>query len=121
MRLIDADALWMDVIHSMDYCDDILEIIERQPTIEERKKGKWEAFMAYGKTVRHRCSECLAVAARDDFGKEYLSDYCTVCGADMRGEEDELVYRKKHQTLSVLWKQPTSHSGEYRRNRHNFT
>lgn len=53
--------------------------------IPERKKGKWEAFMAYGKTVRHRCSECLAVAARDDFGKEYLSDYCTVCGADMRG------------------------------------
>lgn len=34
MRLIDADALWMDVIHSMDYCDDILEFIERQPTIE---------------------------------------------------------------------------------------
>lgn len=34
MRLIDADALWMDVIHSMDYCDDILEMIESQPTIE---------------------------------------------------------------------------------------
>ena len=33
-RLIDADALWMDVIHSMDYCDDFLEFIERQPTIE---------------------------------------------------------------------------------------
>lgn len=32
-KLIDADALWMDVIRSMDYCDDILEIIERQPTI----------------------------------------------------------------------------------------
>lgn len=29
-RLIDADALWMDVIHSMDYCDDILEFIERE-------------------------------------------------------------------------------------------
>ena len=36
-RLIDADALWMDVIRSMDYCDDILECIERQPTITERE------------------------------------------------------------------------------------
>ena len=34
-RLIDADALWMDVIHSVDYCDDILEFIERQPTAEQ--------------------------------------------------------------------------------------
>ena len=39
MRLIDADALWMDVIHSMDYCDDILEMIESQPTIEQ--KSQW--------------------------------------------------------------------------------
>lgn len=34
MRLIDADALWMEIIHTMDYCDDILEIIEHQKTIE---------------------------------------------------------------------------------------
>ena len=34
-RLIDADVLWMDVIHSVDYCDDILEFIERQPTVEQ--------------------------------------------------------------------------------------
>lgn len=33
-KLIDADALWMDIIHAMDYCDDILEIIERQPSAE---------------------------------------------------------------------------------------
>ena len=38
MRLIDADALWMDIIHSMDYCDDILEIIERQQTIETEQQ-----------------------------------------------------------------------------------
>ena len=37
-KLIDADALWMDVIHSMDYCDDILEIIERQPAVEPLNK-----------------------------------------------------------------------------------
>ena len=34
MRLIDADALWMDIIHNMDYCEDILEFIEAQPTAD---------------------------------------------------------------------------------------
>jgi len=38
MRLIDADALWMDVIHRMDYCDDILEMIEAMPTVEPEQK-----------------------------------------------------------------------------------
>ena len=46
MRLIDADGLWMDIIRSMDYCDDILEFIEKQPTITTNKEknmieGKW--------------------------------------------------------------------------------
>lgn len=36
-RLIDADTLWMDVIHAMDYCDDILEMIEQQPTVMEEE------------------------------------------------------------------------------------
>ena len=36
-RLIDADALCMDIIHSIEYCGDILEIIARQPTITERE------------------------------------------------------------------------------------
>lgn len=35
-RLIDADTLWLDIIHAMDYCEDILEIIERQPTAEPK-------------------------------------------------------------------------------------
>ena len=95
-RLIDANALIKDIDYSADMGGALGKVVEcvkyyakymvaSAPTIEERKKGKWEPFWAYGKTVRHRCSECLAVAARDDFGKEYLSDYCTVCGADMRG------------------------------------
>lgn len=94
MRLIDADKIvytWQIDADGQRHDGVTLEsIIDKMPTIEERKKGTWEAFMAYGKTVRHRCSECLACASRDDFGKEYLSDYCGVCGADMRGEEDEI-------------------------------
>lgn len=34
MRLIDADALYEAVTSSIDYCEDILEIIDRQPTAE---------------------------------------------------------------------------------------
>ncbi len=34
-RLIDADALWMDVIHSMDYCDDFLSFIDAAPTVPQ--------------------------------------------------------------------------------------
>ena len=94
-RLIDANALIKDIDYSADMGGALGKVVEcvkyyakymvsSAPTIEERKKGKWEPFWTYGKTVRHRCSKCLAVAARDDFGNEYLSDYCTVCGADMR-------------------------------------
>ena len=35
MRLIDADALWFEIIHYMNYCDDILELIEKTPTVPQ--------------------------------------------------------------------------------------
>ena len=35
MRLIDADALWMDIIHSMDYCDDFLSFVDAAPTVPQ--------------------------------------------------------------------------------------
>ena len=38
MRTIDADALWKDITRNIDYCDDILEIIEKQPTIEQEQR-----------------------------------------------------------------------------------
>jgi len=82
-RCIDADALWMEIIRRMDYCDDILEIIERQPTVQpERKKGKWEIYvisMLDGEGCR--CSECGYE------GAPYW-DFCPNCGADMRGEQE---------------------------------
>lgn len=34
MRLIDADALYMDIIHRFDYCDDFLEMLESAPTAQ---------------------------------------------------------------------------------------
>ena len=93
MRLVDADALKSEMKEILK--DDesgcartlgslLLVVIEScidgQPTVEERKKGKW---LLDDKSGRYRCSECLSVASRDDHGAEVLSDYCGVCGAEM--------------------------------------
>jgi hypothetical protein len=34
-RLIDAEALYMDIIHRFDYCDDFLEMLDEAPVIFE--------------------------------------------------------------------------------------
>lgn len=83
-RLIDADA----VIEALDsfildevtdvHGDTVREILERLPTIEERKTGKWIPF----DYPWYRCSECGAVREN----KSFLENYCPNCGADMRGE-----------------------------------
>lgn len=99
MRLIDADALMNTIIKKSytvtDYWNTrdagmflvgIEQAINEQPTIEERKKGKWIVHLG-GKYVgfpcaHYECSECHA----------YMPDntnFCPNCGADMRGEEDE--------------------------------
>ena len=83
-KLIDADALWMDVIRSMDYCDDILEIIERQPAVElesDQHPGEWHREVlggtsGYGKTVMYQCSECGSMSI-----SQYK--YCPNCGKRM--------------------------------------
>lgn len=87
MRLIDADALWMDVIHSVDYCDDFLEFIERQPTIEpERKTGKWILYDNQRQedvdcgNYLYICSEC---GYSDLHAKTQDVPYCWYCGAKM--------------------------------------
>lgn len=81
MRLIDADALWMEIIHRMDYCDDILEIIESMPTIEPERTGKW----IREPNCWYRCSECgnHYPSIRDcmDYG------FCPNCGCRMTEEK----------------------------------
>lgn len=54
--------------------------IKHMPTIEERK-GKW---IQDQKSKRYRCDQCLSAALKTDDGQENLSDFCPVCGADMR-------------------------------------
>lgn len=92
MRLIDADAL-METInrhcypvqHDMTSIEPgmtrigILQAIQEQPTIEpERKTGKW--INSY---KRQTCSVCKQ--------RGYRSwSFCPNCGADMRGESDDI-------------------------------
>lgn len=114
MRLIDADALMEDV--SKRYCEEcekrrgikkgrqtiVYEIgdapcracsvdamkyeLETAPTIEERKRGKWEwSTLPLTGALEQKCSICgtpFYMAFRLGM------NYCPNCGADMRGEGD---------------------------------
>lgn len=104
MRLIDADALKLDIVEegqkSKRYKigefwelnrDEIWDVIDRQPTIEpERKKGKW-IKVDNGYSYWYECSECGCEPLRSKWnGREVFSDFCPNCGADMReGAEQE--------------------------------
>lgn len=95
-RLIDADALKKKVRNEClmpDWCHVLIDVaIANMPTIEERKKGKWEEREVSSDKVidewqSARCSVC---------GKYHTTPYmyyfdnfsfCPNCGADMRGGE----------------------------------
>lgn len=107
MRLIDADALkkYLDYCAFCkscpnknkgndyctldckfpDYCDDEWKrVIDEQPTIDERKTGRW----IFGETMGHswmKCSECC----KSQDGQTLCFTYCPFCGAKMKGAEDD--------------------------------
>lgn len=91
MRLIDADALIAEM-HNVILEDGedrrtFYEVIERQPTIEERKRGKWISqdhnkvnnMTSTAVYYYPKCSVCGYCA--------YPANFCPNCGADMRGEQ----------------------------------
>lgn len=92
MRLIDADEIVKDLKIQMDIsnpnwswdnhavCQDLLEYLEKFPTIETTKSGKWVSDIA-GVV---RCSACKHQAY---FLRGYeFFDYCPYCGAKMDKE-----------------------------------
>ena len=88
MRLIDADKLKksipkteVDIFENCRYCtllsdEQVLEIINKQPIVKERKKGKWKYGNGNG--------ECPFCGHERPLGWD---NFCGFCGADMRGEK----------------------------------
>ena len=102
MKLIDANALiqiiddWREnIVETYGTNDeyakvlgDVIDIIDSAPTIEERKKGKWEypptnGVRPFGFDTVY-CTECGFFTVWDN---NY--NYCPNCGADMRKEKTD--------------------------------
>lgn len=107
-RLIDADAL-RNVFEDMAndrfnkstatswgrVFEESADIVDEQPTIEERKRGEW----IEEPNCWYRCSNC---------GKHYPSmrgymdhNFCPNCGADMRTKETDRDYERAVEQLEV--------------------
>ena len=78
MRLIDADAIpYIDLNGDMPQSKirvyvAFKEKIDKLPTIQERKKGKW-----IGNYCPYRCDQCGSYS-------DSKVNFCSYCGADMR-------------------------------------
>ena len=110
MRMIDADAL-MEVLEKIPAVGfknidnqtyvlvllaQIYNIIKQQPTIEERKTGKWIEYDSdEDKYDIIKCSCCNHTFTVDSFHWTDIGftkndfNFCPNCGADMRGGQDE--------------------------------
>ena len=81
MRAIDAEDLKRSIAVSALIEDQktLEQIIDEQPTIEERKTGKWidETFEPWGLVYHpYRCDQCGDHSEAD-------SNFCPNCGAKM--------------------------------------
>lgn len=87
MRLIDADAL-LEKVWDADTRVGYVQVVDRgdienAPTIEERKRGRWipKPIWQGAESNFYACSIC-------DYRSWSKDNYCSVCGADMRGDSD---------------------------------
>lgn len=86
MRSIDADAL-MDYLQTIPIdlgyrgIEDVKRFVNKMPTIEERKKGKWVKPLLIMNTDRVRCSECSAMY--DWYTQAQYFNFCPNCGKRM--------------------------------------
>lgn len=93
-RAIDADALINRIVFHTDWTTDEKEAFEdeinAEPTIEERKKGKW--VLDSDKIVQgdraYRCSNCRWFIWMSQYTIDNHFHFCPNCGTDMRGEQE---------------------------------
>lgn len=91
MRLIDADELKKCAIpceiHNgalTDLCVPLYQI-DNAPTVE-RPQGEW-IIDDWSKIIE--CNKCRGQAPIDiTSGEQYRSNFCPICGADMRGDKN---------------------------------
>ena len=87
MRLIDADKLLKD-IEQYHLSDGFFQHwVEVQPTIEERKKGKW---IVEGRHPNYllRCSACQEIAMWAGGISYIYPNFCPKCGAEMENGDE---------------------------------
>lgn len=81
MRLIDADALKREpeLLYGLTVAiTEIQDVIDKAPTVEERKHGHWEDIDLDTSV----CSVCKKP-------QEYETKYCPECGAKMENNGDD--------------------------------
>ena len=97
-RLIDADALKEKAWDADTRCGYVQVVdvgdIDDAPTIEpERKKGKWIKKMRITETEKYTSYDpewyCACCGTKYDSHIARMVNFCYVCGADMRGGQDE--------------------------------
>lgn len=101
-KLIYVDKLKKDILALQDcyngFSDTydkacIIGVIDEQPTIEERKNGKWMPHPNREFREWDICTACGVGCKRRDYEDggmtEYNYPYCPNCGADMRGDGDD--------------------------------
>ena len=84
-KLIYCFGLENDMVKIMDIARSII-IAMPSADVQPVRHGRWEKDP---RSKRTRCSECYSVVPRDDYRRECLSDYCSVCGARMDGEQND--------------------------------
>lgn len=93
MRLVDADTFDVistkipDGVDADSYIAGIAYVVSKidaQPTIEERKTGKWLPDNTSMYEIRFVCSNCKESQVVPTIGYKPKWDWCPNCGADMR-------------------------------------
>ncbi len=87
-----SDAIKVVRHSSMEFidADTRQKLIEAIPSIEP-KRGKWIPHkQKNGKTVLWKCSECgQIIFSETETDRLEFQKWCSRCGADMRGKDDE--------------------------------